>query len=422
MTIARTWISSVFFACVLVPSALADEIPGMASWRWDWKGAATSDWPPYNGIVSGGNTAASVALLRVPALDENWTWTAYSGNSSSARTSSGNAPSSTWYTTALPTAASGVVPPSFTYISAPKITPTPTATPTATTSSATAQPTFQISPISPSSSGSTNPTSADAFVNFGSGPYPGENGLTTGNAQPWSQSPVVSRVFGGTPNAGQQQSFINDVVARVEQIYHNQGIPLTLTTDPTVSASRTESVVSGTSYSGNPAAIGIASMGSSGFSFIDKFDPVTSVDELEKALSYNIAHELMHTFGVDHLDKTGNYLDAATASWDKLTKDGLLFSPQAVEALKNRNMNGTTSASIGAELAHSGAHDCSGDCPHSYPSAQVCPYCEMGTVPGPRSETIIPSPVPEPGTLLVWAALIGAGATGKALRSRRRAA
>lgn len=414
MSIARPWISSILLACVVVSSAPADEIPGLASWRWDWRSAARSDWP--NSTIISGNSATT----RVPSADESWTWTAYSEQSpapvSFSTSKSGTAKLSPVTTSTL----SGTIPPSFTYVSAAN-NPAPVSAPAASRyASADSSNAFSISSISPAASGSA--PAVDAFVNFGSGPYPGESWLTTGNARPWTESPVVSRVFGGTPSADQQQSFISDVVGRVEQIYHNQGIPLTLTTDPGTSASRTESVVSGTSYTGNSGAIGIASMGSSGFTFVDKFDPVTSLDELKKALSYNIAHELMHTFGVDHLDKSGNYLDAATASWDNLTKDGLLFSPEAVAALKNRGLGGNLPASgIGAELAF-GRDDHGHECQHHYPAAQLCPLCEMGTTATPRAAAIVPAPVPEPSTILVWVGLVGAFGATRAIRSRRLAA
>ncbi|MBV8315215.1 MAG: hypothetical protein JOZ53_09780, partial [Planctomycetaceae bacterium] len=50
-----------------------------------------------------------------------------------------------------------------------------------------------------------DPLAVDAFVNLGSGPYADASTLTSGNAQPWYNSPQVANLFGGTPTAQQQQ-------------------------------------------------------------------------------------------------------------------------------------------------------------------------------------------------------------------------
>ena len=57
---------------------------------------------------------------------------------------------------------------------------------------------------------------------------------------------------------------------RVEQAFQQSGVPLTLTTDPTVPAAHMMSVVSGTSSHFTPDAIGETDLGRNGFNFIDQ--------------------------------------------------------------------------------------------------------------------------------------------------------
>jgi hypothetical protein len=137
--------------------------------------------------------------------------------------------------------------------------------------------------------------SADAYINFGAGPYAESSLLTTGGAQPWYDSSVVQALYHGIPDSQQRADFTNTVLQRIEQTYHQSGVPVQLTTDPTVSAAHSISVVSNTSYSANPGAIGITDMGNSGFSFIDKLTYANSIDQLEWAIAHNVAHELMTT-------------------------------------------------------------------------------------------------------------------------------
>ena len=92
-----------------------------------------------------------------------------------------------------------------------------------------------------------NPLAVDAFVNLGLGPYADASTVTSGNAQPWYNSPQVANLFGGTPTAPQQQAFENAVLQRVEQTYQLTGVPVTLTTDPNIPVAHTLSVVSNTS-------------------------------------------------------------------------------------------------------------------------------------------------------------------------------
>ena len=74
--------------------------------------------------------------------------------------------------------------------------------------------------------------------------YADASTLTSGNAQPWYNSPQVANLFGGTPTAQQQQAFDDAILQRVEQAYQLSGVPITLTADPNVPAAHMLSVVS----------------------------------------------------------------------------------------------------------------------------------------------------------------------------------
>lgn len=181
---------------------------------------------------------------------------------------------------------------------------------------------------------------ANAFLNFGSAAYPEADVLTTGNAQPWFTSPVVTKYFGGSqPNAQQQAEFTHAVLDHVQETFRlSGGLTPKLTLDPSIPTSHTLSVVSGTSYGGNADAIGITNVGSNGFSFIDKLSYGKSLEELEWAVAHNVSHELMHAFGVgDHDDQTGVFLDAAIANWDVLTNSSTRFSDSAIADIRARD-------------------------------------------------------------------------------------
>jgi hypothetical protein len=254
-------------------------------------------------------------------------------------------------------------------------------------------------PLSTFSTLSTSPSSlfpgekADAFLNFGNGPYPDASLMTTGTAQPWYTSPVVEKYFGGVaPDAQQQADFTNTVLQRVEQTYQlSGGLAPKLTLDPSVPTNHTLSIVSGATYPGNPNAIGITNVGGNGFSFIDKLSYGSTLDDLEWAVAHNVSHELMHAFGVSqHDDQTGTFLDAATATWDLLKNPATRFSDAAIADIKARdfapNSGGTASA---LEL--------DGDL------------------------EIIASPVPEPTTWALWG-LAASVALFQRRRQRRRKA
>jgi MYXO-CTERM domain-containing protein len=235
---------------------------------------------------------------------------------------------------------------------------------------------------------------AAAFINLTGGPYPEAGALTTGGAQPWFDSPSVVHAFGGVPNAQQQASFTQSVLQDVQHTFQISGMNPTLTTDPNVPAFHTLSVVSGTSYGANPGAIGITDVGANGFSFIDKLSYASNPTDLAWAVAHNIAHELMHAFGIGYHPDSGNYVDAGTASWSLLTDPNAQFGPAATQLLL-ASQYGTLSSSpvagLGAEMLNPKATKIEGD-------------------------EVLPQPVPEPATMAIW----GLAALGSLVLLRRR--
>lgn len=178
---------------------------------------------------------------------------------------------------------------------------------------------------------------------------------------------------------------------------------------------RSLSVVSGASYGPIPSAVGIAHTGFHGFTFVDKFTEPRSLDELTTALSNNIAHELMHVFGVDHHDTTGSYLDSGITSWEVMTDPEAVFGPEAVSDLLSRDFRSVSyrpGVRLGQEIGDRSTCSLGSGC-----------SLHNGGWPGIESEgavqaQILASPVPEPGTILIWT--LGGAALG-ILASRRRA-
>ncbi len=213
----------------------------------------------------------------------------------------------------------------------------------------------------------------DAFLNLGTGPYPEQSLITTGNAQPWYNSASIVNLFGGQPTAQQQQSFDQAVIQRVEQTFALAGIPLTLTDNPNVPAAHTLSIVSNASSTAFPGAIGTTSVGSNGFTFIDPIaQSAQSVDQLEWIVAHNVSHELMLAFGVpENYDTTGNYIDARNASLSMLTSPTATFSTAAAQAIQ---------AQLSATSTDSGYQ--------------------------PGAQYIGPQAVPEPATVALWLAAI----------------
>jgi hypothetical protein len=251
----------------------------------------------------------------------------------------------------------------------------------------------------PTSSTSTSPPPVDAYINLGAGPFPETNSLTTGNPQAWYNSPAVVSAFGGTPTPQQESSFSQSVLADVQHTFQISGLNISLTSDPNTPALHTLSVVSDASYPSNPAAIGITNVGANGFGFIDKLAYATTPDELAWAVAHNISHELMHAFGVaNHPDTTGNYIDAATATWQLLTDPNAKFSPEAVQLLSQLLATGVSSNSLSA------------------PGTQLFHGLNI------NGAEILATPVPEPSTTAVWTVAVLWGTVVLRRRSSRQAA
>jgi hypothetical protein len=182
---------------------------------------------------------------------------------------------------------------------------------------------------------------ADAYINFGTGPYAQASSITTGGAQAWYNSPAITSLFGGQPTTQQQQSFDATVLARVQQTFNLAGINVKLTDDPSVSAAHSLSLVSNTVSSLLPSAIGMTNVGGNGFSFIDNIAPAaTNLDQLEWITAHNISHELMLAFGVgENYDQSGNYIDARNASWNMMVSPTATFSTAAAQAINQALAN-----------------------------------------------------------------------------------
>jgi hypothetical protein len=228
-------------------------------------------------------------------------------------------------------------------------------------------------PVLGGSDSSSSGATANAFINFGSSNYADASSLLTGAPTAWYNSPTVQAAFGGhTPTVEQQAEFTSAVLNDVRHTFQLAGLNPTITTDPSVSASHMISVVSGAWYGPNSNAIGITNVGDSGFGFIDKLSYATSVDQLAWAVAHNVSHELMHAFGVSsHPDTSGDYVDAAVATWSVLTSPDSTFSPEAA-SLMNQSGFG--------DLSQNGG---------------------MGSQGIDGAQEIL-SPVPEPATYLGW--------------------
>ena len=220
---------------------------------------------------------------------------------------------------------------------------------------------------------SSTPATADGFINFGSGPYPGASSIASGAPQAWYNSSEVAGLFGGQPTAQQRQDFTNTVLQRVEQTFSQSGVSVNLTTDPTVSAAHTLSVVSNSTSVPFPNSIGTTAIGGNGFSFIDQEAKASStVDQLEWIVAHNVSHELMLAFGVpEAYDQTGKYVDSTTGSWSMMTSPAATFSPSASQAINQALAQAATESALSA------------------------------------AQNITAAPVPEPATVALWGAAAG---------------
>jgi hypothetical protein len=208
--------------------------------------------------------------------------------------------------------------------------------------------------------------------------------LTTGTPAPWYVSPVAIQLYGGIPDAQERLEFSSTVLERVRSAFQRSGLNVSLTSDSSVSAAHTLSVVSNTRSPANPDAVGVTDVGRDGFTFLDKLGYSSSIDELQWAVAHNVAHELMHAFGVERHDDSHTAIDSAVSGWSALVSESTIFSPEAVRLLSTRNFRETPATS-------------------AYAAAQT---------------VLNPAPVPEPGTVVAWlAALAVATAIHRARRS-----
>ncbi len=238
---------------------------------------------------------------------------------------------------------------------------------------------------------------------MGSGDFPSSSRLAAGDPQPWYTSSVVTQFFNGQePDTNARAQFTQDVLNRVEQTYLQSGLDISLTDDPKVSAAHTLSVVSDSYFPGNSRAIGVADLKGDGFTFIDEFTPAKSLDTLAWAIAKNVAHELMHTFGGEHHDTSGKYLDAGVLSWDVLLKPEVtVFSPQSVAELASLDFQAQSDfRALGFQGAEGHVHHC--QCGHPG-------HCQGTTA-------MMQQTVPEPTTVALWTL----GAVGIMIVGRRR--
>ncbi|WP_435005893.1 hypothetical protein P12x_003642 [Tundrisphaera lichenicola] len=253
-------------------------------------------------------------------------------------------------------------------------------------------PTSQPAPIPVASTPPAAPDRADAYINFGNSTFADASTLTTGNPQSFLNSPVFSQFYGpGGPTSQDVANFESQVVSTVQKTYNDAGLPIHLTTDPNAPAAHTLSVVSNASNPDNPGAIGITTVGGNGYTFLDKFGYASNPSQLATAVGHNVAHELMHAFGLaNHPETGGPYVDAATATFTSLADPNTTFSPAAASLLSTLDFQST------GESISSGSQIIDG------------------------AQTLVPdaSPVPEPSTVAIWAL---AGITVIAHRWRKSA-
>jgi hypothetical protein len=254
------------------------------------------------------------------------------------------------------------------------------------------------SPATPSPSSATP---VDAFINMTTSNYPNAGTLTTGTPQPWYDSPAVIQAFGGgVPNAQQQASFVQTVLQDVGHTYQLSGMNPTLTTDPTVTALHTITVAAGLSDPNNSNAIGLTNVGGNGYSFIDKLNYANNPTDLAWAVAHNIAHELMHAFGLGFHPDQGTYVDAPSATWSTLIDPNTRFGPAATQLLLASQYGTLGSSSSGSGI---GAQSLNPD------NTKVDGDMELLAV-----------PAPEPAAVAMW--IVGAFGGLVLLRRRSRRA
>ncbi|WZO99712.1 hypothetical protein EP7_001324 [Isosphaeraceae bacterium EP7] len=256
-------------------------------------------------------------------------------------------------------------------------------------------------PMSIPASSASSSSVPDGFINFTSGPFAQPGSSTNYAAQPWYQSGLVKSIYGGnTPNAAQQAAFSQEVLDRVSTAYQRSGVPASFTLDPNAGAPHTLSVVStpDSATLGTPVLdkLGETQIGGNGMTFIDQFHGATSPKQLADAVGENVAHEMMHAFGIaEHHDATGTFIDSGSADPTLLNAADPVFSAAAVQDLLSRNFKNVASG-FTMNVAP------------SITSAQL--YASSSA-----------APVPEPTTILCWTvACLALGLRGRRRLSLRR--
>ena len=350
MTVAKAVVRGVLIASLAASSAHGGSmlVLGVTSGGWDSSRVASSQWP---------SSPPSISTGPGPALHLG----VYSDSGPSIF-------------------ASRLAPPPIAS-PAPTPAPSPSPSPSPIATSFSAQSLMGIAPSAPA----PTPSTYDAFINLGSGPYPNSESLTTGNPQPWYLGSQVGRIFGGVPSLQQRAAFDDAVLQRVQQTFQLGGVPVSLTDDPNAQAAHTVSVVSQASNPTLNGALGMTYVGGNGFNYIDTAaNSARSVDQLEWIVAHNLAHELMLAFNVPEVhDQSGQFIDARNVSLSMISNPAATFSPGAVSDLLSRDFQATNGSVL-------------------YPSAQV----------------LDASAVPEPSTVLLWVALGSAGLLAR--RGRRR--
>lgn len=259
---------------------------------------------------------------------------------------------------------------------------------------------------------------ADVNLNFSGPTYPDASTLvTSGSASAWYNSPAYTKFFGGqVPDAQTRQAFTQGVMNDVQQIFRNSNLnSVSFTSQPGAAAVHTMSVISGGNYNGDNTVLGMTYTGGNGFSYLDNFQNplINNVDTLESAVAKNIAHELMHSFGGDHVYQNGPWVDVANTTWNNLVgtdPSNTSFSPAAsanIAAL----LNGTATPTAGLAA---------GEHVQGHPANCTCPCCAL--LHGRHADGQVVQPVPEPSTFVLILLPCLAIAAHRHRASRRRSA
>jgi hypothetical protein len=288
-------------------------------------------------VVIGGAVASPARADGLPWINGPWSWSSWTSGSTSQSMSNWNATGGLFagYNAPAGTAPSAAPAASAALQNVNVGAPTATFAQALTASGLSTSNTPSIQSFT---SVAAAPT-VDAFLNFGTGPYANAGLITTGNGQAWYTSPQITGLFGGQPSSQQVAAFDTAIIQRVQQAFQLSGVSLSLTSDPSVAAAHSLSLVSNTVSNTLPAAIGMTELGGSGFSFIDNIAPAArSVDQLEWLVAHNISHELMLAFGVgEKYDQTGNFIDARNANITMMLDPNATFSQAATQALLATN-------------------------------------------------------------------------------------